>query len=206
MPVLELAQLTLLLPAPPLARSTRAALLRAKAAMQAHSGATFAFLGSGAEPHHVFVLGAWASVDDHVRVFVPGAANQAVLRDVEGRVAVEWLAHFDVPLQGVLEVLRAGGCVLERVAVRREARSRFEEALERRGDGVGGWRVDDPGAEYLGGTQSEDEDVFVWFGKGEMEHQESESVEKPVYGDGGKATARLIDRTAVTILDLESQS
>ena len=174
--------------------------------MQAHSGAAFAFLGSGAAPHHVFVLGAWASVDDHMRRFVPGAANQAVLRDVEGKVAVEWLAHVDVPLGEVLGVVSRGGCVIERVAVRRQARSAFEETLERRGDGVGGWRVDDPGAEYLGDTQSEDEDVFVWVGKGEIEHQESESGENPVHEDGGKDAVRLIDRTAVAILDLENQS
>jgi len=203
MPVLELALLSLAPPAPPLSAETRVALLRAKAAMEAHSGNNFTFLQSAAAPRHVYVLGAWASVDDHVRVFVPGAENQAVLRAVEGRVGVEWLGHFDVPLAGVLEVVQKGGCVIERFAVRMESRSDFEEAVGSWKNGIGGWRVDEPDAQYLERPQNDEENVFVWFRPEGKAHEESEV--KSLHGGGRKDGMQLLDRTAVTILDLESQ-
>lgn len=211
MPVLELALLSL--PTTENIESQIATigptLARAKTAMEAHAKlpGAFRYLQSTRSPEKLYVLGEWDSVEDHVRNFVPGEANQALLKELEGKILVDRLEHVDCGIERILKILEKGKgeMVIERWAVR------GLDADARPGGGdfqfwkfmPGGWRVDERGAEYLGDVERtreqnwEREDVFIHF---ETLEEAGEDYE------GLRDFARVIDEDVVRVLDVGGQT
>lgn len=184
MPVLELALLSVLSSEPnqieQQLEAVKPILRRAKLAMENHSKRpnAFRYLRSMSHPERIYVLGEWDSVEDHVQNFVPGEENQSVLIELEGKMRLEWIGHFDVELEEVVQGPLREGELGESMAIeRRYLGSNERDAFEKRwrewevekmtqgGEKViGGWRVDDMKAEYLL-PEEKNVEVFVTFNR-----------------------------------------
>jgi hypothetical protein len=127
--VTELALLSLPLPIPPALLS---GLARAKTAMEAFSGQSFAYLlsspsvtGTGATPQSapepragqglgrqdMFIVGGWQSVRFHMEEWIPSEGNRELMEVLEG-IEVKWMWHLGVE-RGVVEKRLFGGGVKE---------------------------------------------------------------------------------------------
>jgi hypothetical protein len=125
MPVLELALLSVLTSEPneieQQLEAVKPILHRAKLAIENHSKRpnAFRYLRSMSHPERIYVLGEWDSVEDHVRNFVPGEENQNALKELEDKVRMEWIGHFDVDLEDVIQGPLRGGELEEGMAIER---------------------------------------------------------------------------------------
>jgi hypothetical protein len=102
------------------------------------------------DPGLVYLLGTWDSLGQHLHEFIPSEGNQQLLKEADGKLAVELFAHYDVSLDALptnAEVISIG-----RHFVAAEKKKAFADCRERvrphidswatEGTPEGGWRVD----------------------------------------------------------------
>lgn len=152
MPVTELALLHLPPSSLPLSPSLRSTLFSAKQAMESFTSHHFHFYTQLQDPAYIYIIGTWDSLSQHQDEWIPSERNQELLRELEGRVFVEWMVHAE--LGGVVdEVVSLGAPVLgiERYFVSKGGRGVFESEMKEKMGVVeyikpwrigGGWMVE----------------------------------------------------------------
>jgi hypothetical protein len=136
----------------------RAKLANAKKVMQDFTGRTFYYLQQCEDPSHIYIIGEWDSLDQHMNDFIPSAANQALLENLKDDMSVVWLLHIatshalslrriDTSSAKASPVLSIG-----RYFLKDGAKESFHESYESsrhhlqdcltEGTGGGGWRID----------------------------------------------------------------
>lgn len=75
----------------------RSKLSHAKTIMQDYGNRAFYYMQQVENPSNIYIIGEWASLDQHLNQFIPGPENQAVLQSLNGSLTVERLMHIDVP-------------------------------------------------------------------------------------------------------------
>ncbi|KAL5334211.1 hypothetical protein BJX70DRAFT_23933 [Aspergillus crustosus] len=105
MPVTELAHLHLKnnLPLTHPTNKTTATKLRAGIKAQAqYSNADTYLLTQIEDPSHIYILGKWVSVEQHVQEWIPSARNQEIMGGLGDGVEVIWLQHVDLSVDSAL--------------------------------------------------------------------------------------------------------
>ena len=74
----------------------RDTLSHAKLGVQKYNGYTFYVLQQIEDPSYFYIIGEWDSLEQHRGHWIPGDENQATLKELEGKVAGDWLQHIDV--------------------------------------------------------------------------------------------------------------
>jgi quinol monooxygenase YgiN len=137
----------------------RAKLANAKKVMQDFAGRTFYYLQQCEDPSHIYIIGEWESLDQHMNDFIPSEANQALLESLKDELSVVWLLHIDtqhadlpLPKTDVTSAETFPVLSIGRHFVKNGAKEGFRESHEsnRRylqdylteGNMGGGWRVD----------------------------------------------------------------
>jgi quinol monooxygenase YgiN len=75
----------------------RSNLSRARTIMQNYTGHTFYYMQQIEDPAYIYIIGEWASLDQHMNHFIPGPENQAVLASLQDALTVPQLEHIDAP-------------------------------------------------------------------------------------------------------------
>jgi heme-degrading monooxygenase HmoA len=75
----------------------RTKLTRAKEIMQDYTGRTFYYFQQCEDPSYFYVVGEWESLEQHMNVYIPSEANQALLKSLGEELSVVWLLHIDTP-------------------------------------------------------------------------------------------------------------
>ncbi|PVI03851.1 hypothetical protein DM02DRAFT_726272 [Periconia macrospinosa] len=107
MPVTELARLTLLPPNTLTTPLLISKLEKAKRAMETYTHRNFAYMvpcgqdPDSKEPATLYILGEWASVDQHLNDWIPSQENKELLEMLKDDVTVDWLIHVDAPREGM---------------------------------------------------------------------------------------------------------
>ncbi|KAL4804618.1 hypothetical protein BDV18DRAFT_26460 [Aspergillus unguis] len=109
------------------------------------------------EPSYIFIIGSWASVEQHMEEWIPSATNQEIMGSLDGLELV-WILHFDFDqstAQGDGIPYRAEDVEIARYFVSKADKEGFEETFNKykseRGQTAYGWRLDGeakPGAEF----------------------------------------------------------
>jgi len=130
-------------------------LARVKRDQQAFNGQNVYIMRGVENESHLYVIGEWESVKQHMEEWVPSNTNQALLALLDGMVTVDWVFHLDVshaelpfPTQVPLENVWSIG----HHYVSKTRRAGFEQAFAERkhcvdawatqGKPGGGWRID----------------------------------------------------------------
>ncbi|KAJ4296753.1 hypothetical protein N0V90_006801 [Kalmusia sp. IMI 367209] len=71
-------------------------LAHAKKLMEDFTCRSFFIFEGIEQPGHIFILGEWASVEQHMKEWIPSPQNQGLLKDLEHLVNVDWLFHLDI--------------------------------------------------------------------------------------------------------------
>lgn len=131
--------------------------------MESFTSHHFHFYTQLQDPAYIYIIGTWDSLSQHQDEWIPSERNQELLRELEGRVFVEWMVHAE--LGGVVdEVVSLGAPVLgiERYFVSKGGRGVFESEMKEKSGVVeyikpwrigGGWMVE----------RREDAEEFVLF-------------------------------------------
>lgn len=152
MPVTEFSRLTLK-PGLNEAQTTLAkkTLSRARKLMQDFTTYPFYIFQETENPAHIYIVGQWASIDQHMNAWIPSAENQSPLKDLESLVEIDFMFHFDVDVGSVPPVKHAPMFSVGRHVMESGKRAGFEQtfgkrkgALEGYALGVvgGGWRIE----------------------------------------------------------------
>lgn len=112
MTIIEFALLNL----PPPTTSTTPALLAnlvpVTSIIQASSGLPTRFFSSRHDPHTMFVIGGWPSVEAHRDGFEGSEAQQGLWPLLDGMMGIEWMEYFDVEHGALPAEKDGGGCLL----------------------------------------------------------------------------------------------
>ncbi|KAH7096067.1 hypothetical protein FB567DRAFT_48457 [Paraphoma chrysanthemicola] len=95
MPVTEIALLRLSSNVSINDAQLRSKLVHAKKVMQDFTGRSFYYFEQIEDSSNVYIVGEWESLDQHMNVFIPSEANQALLEALKDNLTVEWLLHVD---------------------------------------------------------------------------------------------------------------
>ena len=143
--------------------NVRSKLAHARGVMQEYTGRAFYYLQQVEDPSYIYIIGEWNSLDQHMKHFIPGADNQALLEDLKDLLSVDWLLHIDaphadlpLPVPGKNQA-KASVYGLLRHFVKHGQRAQFQETYEHEqrhlqgfvteGTIGGGWRIDKEGDE-----------------------------------------------------------
>jgi quinol monooxygenase YgiN len=75
----------------------RSNLSLAKTIMQDYTGHTLYYMQQIEDPAHIYIIGEWGSLDQHMNHFIPCPENQAVLASLQDALTVPRLEHIDAP-------------------------------------------------------------------------------------------------------------
>lgn len=140
----------------------RSKLAHAKTVMQNYTGRRFHLLQHIHDPSDVFIIGEWDSLDQHMNDFIPGQANQEIVKGLEHLMTVEWLLHIDASQADLPfpktdaeqhKAVQEGAVIsVMRYSVRAGQREKFQEETEINfrilegfitgGTAGSGWRID----------------------------------------------------------------
>jgi heme-degrading monooxygenase HmoA len=73
----------------------RSNLSLAKKTMDHFTGYNFYYMQQIEDPAYIYIIGEWDSLDQHMKGFIPGPDNQALLEDLKDLLTVTWLEHID---------------------------------------------------------------------------------------------------------------
>ncbi|KAJ4353370.1 uncharacterized protein N0V89_005099 [Didymosphaeria variabile] len=152
MPVTELSRLTLKkeLKEEPKTVVIRA-LSRAKKLMEDFTGHDFHLYQEIENANHIYILGQWESVEQHMNEWIPSEANQGLLKDLVSFVEVDYLFHLDVSFGSIPPSEQAPIFSVGRHVMESEKRAAFESTFNKRRGGLeahapgtisGGWRIE----------------------------------------------------------------
>lgn len=126
-------------------------LARAKKGMEDFTGQKFYIFEEVENPNHIYIVGEWASLEQHMNEWIPSEENQNLLKELGPFIDVDVFFHLDsrigdIPPSTPAPILSCGRHVMER-----SQRSSFEETFNKRNDcleahtlgAVGaGWRIE----------------------------------------------------------------
>ncbi|KAF1964920.1 hypothetical protein BU23DRAFT_491211 [Bimuria novae-zelandiae CBS 107.79] len=70
-------------------------LARAKKGMEDFTGQKFYMYQEVENPNHIYIIGEWASLEQHMKDWIPSEQNQALLQGLGPLVEVDFLFHLD---------------------------------------------------------------------------------------------------------------
>ena len=126
-------------------------LARAKKGMEDFTGNEFCLFEEVENPNHVYIVGEWASLEQHMDQWIPSVENQGLLKALGPFFEVDYLFHLDqrlgrIPPGTPAPILSCGRHVMESVK-----RHDFENTFTKRkscleahtlGSVGAGWRVE----------------------------------------------------------------
>ncbi|KAL1607839.1 hypothetical protein SLS60_002777 [Paraconiothyrium brasiliense] len=127
------------------------ALARAKKLMEDFTGHDFHLYQETENPNHIYIVGQWESVEQHMNVWIPSEPNQGLLKDLVSFLEVDYLFHIDVSFGSIPPSEQAPMFSVGRHVMESEKRSAFESTFNKRRSGVeayalgpssGGWRIE----------------------------------------------------------------
>ncbi|OAG12959.1 uncharacterized protein CC84DRAFT_1160200 [Paraphaeosphaeria sporulosa] len=132
-------------------------LSRAKKLMEDFTGHDFHIFQEVEDPDHIYIVGQWASVEQHMKSWIPSEANQGLLKDLGPLVDVDYLFHIVVSFGSIPPSEKSPVFSIGRHVMESEKRPDFESTFESRRHGLemhapgsisGGWRIEkEPGRE-----------------------------------------------------------
>ncbi|KAI1608043.1 hypothetical protein EDD36DRAFT_423925 [Exophiala viscosa] len=146
-------------------------LSEAKSVMERASGFKFHYYHCVEDPSLVFILGAWPSIDFHMKEFIPGEANQEILDLLKRQLVVEWMFHLDVDQAKTALSLSEKFIAIGRHFIREGEEDVFRSTFKAKkhelesfiggaGHVVGGFRLDDG---FEPATEGDRKEEFVLF-------------------------------------------
>ncbi|KAL5404006.1 hypothetical protein PMIN03_009454 [Paraphaeosphaeria minitans] len=132
-------------------------LSRAKKLMEDFTGYNFHIFQEIEDVDHTYIVGKWASVEQHMNAWIPSEANQGLLKDLGPFIDLDYLFHIDVSFGSIPPSEESPIFSVGRHVMESEKRPDFETTFKNRRSGLevhapgsinGGWRIEkEPGRE-----------------------------------------------------------
>ncbi|KAF2447591.1 hypothetical protein P171DRAFT_407864 [Karstenula rhodostoma CBS 690.94] len=132
-------------------------LSRAKKLMENFTGYDFHLFQEIEDPNRIYIVGQWASVEQHMNEWIPSEANQGLLKELVSLIDVDYLFHIDVSLGSIPPNDKAPIFSVGKHVMESDERPGFESTFDKRrsdleahapGSISGGWRIEkEPGRE-----------------------------------------------------------
>lgn len=135
----------------------RRGISRAKKLMENFTHNDFYIFQEIEDPNHIYIVGQWASLEQHVDSWIPSEDNQDLLKDLGPLVDVDYLFHIGVSFGSIPPSKKSTIFSVGRHVMEIKKRPGFEKTFDSRRNGLemhapgpinGGWRIEkEPGRE-----------------------------------------------------------